>query len=489
MKEQNWKRKEYETWDEAFRALAPIVRQQSVRVASYTQVLFVQACASSWGKNTPEGAQRMIGKYAELAYKCGMYHQLGKALVPVEYQILQPDFTEEEIAVYRKYTTDGRELVTKLQEKGLRTKAKHLGDGLFEMENIPWLMIREACEQHMERYDGSGYPGGRSGDEISTIAQIVGLAKELDQRVSETKSEDPFAEAYEYLVGLSGTKYSASLIKILQRAQGKCREVYEKYIHYTMTIPATIPLVDKTRERPMGLSYYPVIDPLEDKIKSYEGIPWFRGIQKNAPSETESIAEVEAQLQRLSMVSDMSFYFMYEAADTLLRIQNCKLGIETIVLEMIPSFYTQGTQLQRFMKLWEDQGIDKSRLILTIPQSVVLTANKETATVIRRYAKNGVALMLDDWNPDEMSTEQIKEIGFEFVRPDPALYLVKKNADAITGLLNSGITVYAKGVDDDDIKRWLSACGVTHMRGTITGMAVTEDELIRENLLRERSHG
>ena len=45
MAEQNWKRKEYETWDEAFRGLAPAVRQQSVRVAAYTQVLFVQACA------------------------------------------------------------------------------------------------------------------------------------------------------------------------------------------------------------------------------------------------------------------------------------------------------------------------------------------------------------------------------------------------------------------------------------------------------------
>ena len=46
MAEQNWKRKEYETWDEAFRGLAPAVRQQSVRVAAYTQVLFVQASSS-----------------------------------------------------------------------------------------------------------------------------------------------------------------------------------------------------------------------------------------------------------------------------------------------------------------------------------------------------------------------------------------------------------------------------------------------------------
>ena len=51
MAEQNWKRKEYETWDEAFRGLAPTVRQQSVRVAAYTQVLFLQACTDGYGRD------------------------------------------------------------------------------------------------------------------------------------------------------------------------------------------------------------------------------------------------------------------------------------------------------------------------------------------------------------------------------------------------------------------------------------------------------
>ena len=114
MSEQSWKRIEYETWDEAFRGLVPAVRQQSVRVASYTQVLFVQACTNGFGKEQPGGAERMRGQYADLAYKCGMYHQLGKSLVPPEYQLWREDFTEEEAAVYRKYTADGRALIAAL---------------------------------------------------------------------------------------------------------------------------------------------------------------------------------------------------------------------------------------------------------------------------------------------------------------------------------------------------------------------------------------
>ena len=102
MLEQDWKRKEYETWDEAFHGLAPVIRQQSVRVAAYTQVLFVQACESGFAADTEKGRQQITSKYADLAYKCGLYHQLGKALVPPEYQIWRNDFTEEEVAVYRK---------------------------------------------------------------------------------------------------------------------------------------------------------------------------------------------------------------------------------------------------------------------------------------------------------------------------------------------------------------------------------------------------
>ena len=116
----NINRKIYETWDEAFRGLAPVVRQQSVRVASYTQVLFAQACASSFASNDKEGAIRIQGKNADLAYKCALYHQIGKSLVPHEYQVWDNRFTQEEQALYRKYTTDGRILVSKLQERTIK---------------------------------------------------------------------------------------------------------------------------------------------------------------------------------------------------------------------------------------------------------------------------------------------------------------------------------------------------------------------------------
>ena len=487
---QTWKRTEYDTWEEAFRALTPAVRQQSVRVASYTQVLFVQACAGSFGTETKEGADRMQGKYADLAYKCGMYHQLGKALVPPEYQVWTDEFTEEEQAVYKKYTTDGRLLVASLQERGNRAWERRKGE-LNEQptRNIPWLMIRESCEQHMERWDGNGYPAQRNTIHISPIAQIVGIAKELDRLASETKSEDPFAEAYQTLIAQSGGAWNPALIEVLKAARTKCRGVYNKYIHYTMALPKTIPLVEKRKDRPMGLNYRPMVSDTEGTVMAYEAIPWFGGIL-GRPAETEGAAELEAMFVRKKMVEDVSTYLLYEAADTVLRIENDKLNIQAVVLQMLPSFYQLNTQLQHFNQLFKDQPIPREKLLLTVPVDTVANATKHTTELLERYMRNGIRLVLDGYDPEahgeKLPAEKLKGMGFVYLRLAPETYMKQQTANTMNRLRQEGFTLIGGGADTHDILGWLAACGVAYMSGTITGMPVNEDELIRDSLLRER---
>lgn len=491
MKEQNWKRKEYESWDEAFRGLTPLLRQQSVRVAAYTQALFVQACSLRFAANTKDGEERMRGQYADLAYKCGMYHQLGKALVPPEYQILQNDFTEEERAVYEKYTTDGRLLVANLQEKNVRAREKRRGE-LIELptRNVPFLMVRESCEQHMERYDGSGYPAGKKGSEISPIAQIVGLAKELDRLASETKSETPFDIAYEALIAQSGSAWSPALIEVLKAARENCRTIYTKYISYTRTIPKTIPLVDKRPDRVMGLSYRPMLGDAagnrSDSVRMYEAIPWFGGVA-NQPDETESAEELRELFKRTDLVEEISWYLLYEATDALLRIETCKLELDAIVLDMLPDFYLIGTQLQKFNLLFEHQPVDKSKLLLTIPESVVRTCSKTNLEIIQRYLRNGIKLVLDDYHPDEALTpEMLHNMGFTHLRLGSDLYLNQETASLIAKLHEQGFVVLGGGADTPEILNWLVACGVYCSAGTVTGAMVNEDNLILDSLAREQ---
>ena len=490
MAEINWKRTEYESWDEAFRGLAPVIRQQSVRVAAYTQVLYVQACAGKFGADTRMGAERMNGKYADLAYKCGMYHQLGKALVPPEYQVWVKDFTEEEQAVYKKYTTDGRTLVATLQARSERAWERRKGEFAERpTKNIPWLMIRESCEQHMERWDGSGYPLQMRGSEISPIAQIVGLAKELDRLAAETKSEDPFSEAYQTLIQQAGSLWNPELIEILKTCRAKCRAVYTKHIHYTLTLPKTIPLVERRKERSMGLKYRPMVCDTLGTVVAYEAIPWFGGIL-GRPGETEGVAELEEMLQRRKLVEDVSRYFLYEAADTVLRMENCKLQMQGVVLQMLPSFYQLNTQLQLFTQLFKDQPIPKEKLLLTVPAQLVATTTKKNLEQLERYLRNGVCLVLDGYDPAEhgerLSPAQAKAMGFTHLRLAKKLHLKQETANLIADLQQEGFTILGGNANDHDTLGWLTACGVAYSSGTITGVQITDDELIRDCLLAER---
>lgn len=487
LSELNWKRTEYETWDEAFRGLVAAARQQSVRVAAYTQAIFLLACEESFKKSFPGANDRLKSQYGDLAYKCGLYHQLGKALVPPEYQLWREDFTDEEIAVYRKYTTDGRALVATLQNRGQRAKEKRRGDAAAEVptQNIPWLMIRESCEQHMERWNGSGYPNGLRGNAISTIAQIVGIAKELDRLASETKSEHPFEAAYETLNAQADTMWSPALIQVLNAAKTKCRSVYNKYIHYTMTLPKTVPLVEKQYVRPMGLSYRPMFGNNAGKVVAYEAKPWFGAIA-NRPGETEEMADVHEMLVRTGLIADMSFYFLYEAADTVYRMQNCKLQTEGVVLHMPPGFYSLGTQLQRFNQLFEDQPIDKSKLMLTLPEETYLKLNKAQKELIGRYLRAGVAIVLDGYHPESIPMEELVTLGLRHVRIAPELSLQRETAELAKSLREHGFKLIGGGADSSDILAWQIACGITATSGTLTGVPVSEEELIRDQLLAER---
>ena len=485
---QNWKRKEYESWDEAFRGLTPVIRQQSVRVAAYTQALFVQAVKNHFGSNTEAGTERMRGQYADLMYKCGLYPQLGKALVPPEYQVLQRDFTEEEQAVYKKYTSDGRLLVSSLQEKSARAKEKRKGE--YEerpTQNIPWLILRECCEQHMERWDGSGYPAGRLGSDISPVAQIVGMAKELDRLASETRSETPFDIAYEALISGSGTDWSPELVEVLKSAKDSCLAVYNKYITYTRTLPKTIPLVDKRPDRTLGLKYRPMVADDDGGVLMYEATPWFAGVA-NQPEETESAAELRELFKRTNMVEEISWYLLYEATDAILRINNCNLCVEGLLLEMLPDFYFLGTQLQKFNQLFADQPVNREQLLLTIPDETLRACSKTQLGILERYLRNGIRLVVDDYRPDdEWTAERLIAMGLTRVRLASDLYMTPDGQAAIDSLRRKGVTVIGKNADTPELLAWLCSCNVFCSSGTMTGIPVDENEMILDSLAREQA--
>ncbi len=480
----NWN---YQSWEEAFKALVPAVRQQSVRVASYTQVLYAQACASSFSKQSKEGAIRISAKNVELAYKCALYHQIGKALLPPELQVWRNDFTEHERATYRMYTTNGRILVSKLQERTDRFPKHTTEFTEVPTNNIAWLMIRETAQQHMERWEGGGYPEQRKGTDISAIAQVVGLAKEIDRLCSEVKSESPFEDAMTALVKESDRGFCKELIEVMQACRGQLKAVYRKYIQYTKTLPKTIPLVEKRENRPMGLLYRPMIRGTEGFVAAYEAVPWFKG---NLSKEgTDTLYEVSELLKRTELIDDMTFYLLYEAADTVLRFHNCKLPFEGILVPMLEQFYTTGNKMPRVKQLFEDQPIDKRMLIFSVPMNVLVEMDEQTEQFIVKLIDTGVSLNVDEYDPSVLSMETLTELGIYSVRFKSSLYLSTEIANVMTVMRNNGFRIIGGDANSDDIVTWLNSCGATFMSGTATGDLIDEESLIKDLIAKEQDNG
>jgi len=76
--------------------------------------------------------------------------------------------------------------------------------------------LAEHVLMHHERLDGSGYPKGLKGDEISLIGRIIGIADSYDAMTSDRayRKAMPESEAIAELVKCSGFLFDSSIVKV-----------------------------------------------------------------------------------------------------------------------------------------------------------------------------------------------------------------------------------------------------------------------------------
>jgi len=93
----------------------------------------------------------------------GYLHDLGKLAVPLRVLAKSGRLTDEEFAFIRAHPSDGAEI----------------------LEGIPTLQhLTTGVRYHHERWDGSGYPEGLSGDRIPLVAQIMAVCDAYDAMTS-----------------------------------------------------------------------------------------------------------------------------------------------------------------------------------------------------------------------------------------------------------------------------------------------------------------
>jgi HD-GYP domain-containing protein (c-di-GMP phosphodiesterase class II) len=153
-------------------------------VARYTEVI-----ARALGLTSEETAA--------LVYAARV-HDVGKIFVPERILNKSGPLTDEELLMVRMHAHVGAEIVG----------------------TIPFsATMREAIEHHHQRFDGTGYPDGLKGEQISLWARIIGLTDAYanmvtEQSIAAAKTPD---QALDELAHMSGTRFDGMLVRLLLR--------------------------------------------------------------------------------------------------------------------------------------------------------------------------------------------------------------------------------------------------------------------------------
>jgi HD-GYP domain-containing protein (c-di-GMP phosphodiesterase class II) len=150
-------------------------------------------------------------KGQELAdlYTGAILHDLGKIAVPDAILLKKGPLTPEEQRVMRRHPGTGRGIIG------------HIGY-LAKAAEIVWA--------HHEHFDGSGYPRGLKGEDISRGARIFSVADALDALTVKRPYHGAlsFEEARQEIATHSGTIYDPAVVKALENVSEEIRDFIGK---------------------------------------------------------------------------------------------------------------------------------------------------------------------------------------------------------------------------------------------------------------------
>ena len=153
-------------------------------VARYTEVV-----ARALGLSSEETA--------DLVY-AGRVHDVGKIFVSERILNKPGPLAEDEFQLVKMHAHVGAEIVGTIPHSD---------------------MMREAIEHHHQRFDGTGYPDGRRGEQIPLWARIIALTDAYANMVTEqsfSAARTP-EQALEELAKMSGTRFDGMLVRLLLR--------------------------------------------------------------------------------------------------------------------------------------------------------------------------------------------------------------------------------------------------------------------------------
>ncbi|TDR72036.1 response regulator [Paludibacterium purpuratum] len=166
----------------------------------------------------PQFCDALTDENIELIYKSAPLHDIGKVGIPDRILLKPGKLTPEEFEIMKSHTVMGRDAIA-AAEKLLDTPSSFLR------------FAREIAHRHQEKWDGSGYPDGLSGNDIPVAARLMAVADVYDALISRRvyKPAFPHADAVTMIQAQSGKHFDPAMVDAFVRIADDFQEIAQRF--------------------------------------------------------------------------------------------------------------------------------------------------------------------------------------------------------------------------------------------------------------------
>jgi len=152
-----------------------------------------------------------------LLYKSAPLHDIGKVGIPDAILLKPGKLTDAEFEIMKTHPGIGSE--------ALKVAEAELGSNDFLR------LAREISLSHHEKWDGSGYPGGLSGDAIPVSGRLMAVADVYDALISKRvyKPAFPHEKAMEIILEANGKHFDPDVIDALRAREEDFKDIARTY--------------------------------------------------------------------------------------------------------------------------------------------------------------------------------------------------------------------------------------------------------------------
>ncbi len=184
------------------------------RTQNYLRIL------AEYLKNQPGFRTLLDNETIDLLCKSAPLHDIGKVGVSDKILLKPGKLTEQEFEEMKRHTIYGRDTILAAERK--------LGKTSFLR------FAREIVYTHHERWDGSGYPEGLSGDQIPIPGRLMALADTYDALTSKRvyKSQLSHDEAVRIIIEAKGLQFDPNVVDAFLAVRENFRQIAERYADF-----------------------------------------------------------------------------------------------------------------------------------------------------------------------------------------------------------------------------------------------------------------